>query len=381
MIRRPPRSTLFPYTTLFRSVFGEGVVFFGLRTFLLTFFCTLPLLWAAFRFRQREAAVLIAVLSGIAIWAMLRGSGPFAGVTANESLLLLQSFMGTVSVMILSAAALVEERRRVERDREDLLAREQAARAEAEGAGRAKDEFLAMLGYELRNPLAIIISAVSVLDRIESQEDFAVRARGAIRHQITHLSRLVDDLLDVAHVASGKIVLSCQPLNLATSVQRCVSVLAGTGRLERHIVDVQAEPAWAHADPTRLDQIVSNLLANAAKYTPPGGTIRVRVRGEGDEAVVRVADTGIGIPVWLLPRIFDLFVQGERGLDRAKQEGLGVGLTLVRRLVGLHGGRVEADRKSTRLNSSHLVISYAVFCLKKKKDRHTQRYHRHKQTA
>jgi len=325
------------------AVFGEGVVFFGLRTFLLTFFCTLPLLWAAFRFRQREAAVLIAVLSGIAIWAMLRGSGPFAGVTANESLLLLQSFMGTVSVMILSAAALVEERRRVERDREDLLAREQAARAEAESAGRAKDEFLAMLGYELRNPLAIIISAVSVLDRIESQEDFAVRARGAIRHQITHLSRLVDDLLDVAHVASGKIVLSCQPLNLATSVQRCVSVLAGTGRLERHIVDVQAEPAWAHADPTRLDQIVSNLLANAAKYTPPGGTIRVRVRGEGDEAVVRVADTGIGIPVGLLPRIFDLFVQGERGLDRAKQEGLGVGLTLVRRLVGLHGGRVEAS--------------------------------------
>src|SRR6266446_6991957 len=310
---------------------------------------------AAFGFRQREAAVLIAVLSGIAIWAMLRGSGPFAGVTANESLLLLQSFMGTVSVMILSAAALVEERRRVERDREDLLAREQAARAEAEGAGRAKDEFLAMLGYELRNPLAIIISAVSVLDRIESQEDFAVRARGAIRHQITHLSRLVDDLLDVAHVASGKIVLSCQPLNLATSVQRCVSVLAGTGRLERHIVDVQAEPAWAHADPTRLDQIVSNLLANAAKYTPPGGTIRVRVRGEGDEAVVRVADTGIGIPVGLLPRIFDLFVQSERGLDRAKQEGLGVGLTLVRRLVGLHGGRVEASSDGPGRGSEFVV--------------------------
>src|SRR2546426_6692450 len=139
MIRRPPRSTLFPYTTLFRSVFGEGVVFFGLRTFLLTFFCTLPLLWAAFRFRQREAAVLIAVLSGVAIWAMLRGSGPFAGVTANESLLLLQSFMGTVSVMILSAAALVEERRRVGRDREDLLAREQAALAQAEGARRGQE--------------------------------------------------------------------------------------------------------------------------------------------------------------------------------------------------------------------------------------------------
>src|SRR5439155_775820 len=140
----------------------------------------------------------------------------------------------------------------------------------------------------------------------------------------------------------------------------CVSVLAGTGRLERHIVDVQAEPAWAHADPTRLDQIVSNLLANAAKYTPPGGTIRVRVRGEGDEAVVRVADTGIGIPVGLLPRIFDLFVQGERGLDRAKQEGLGVGLTLVRRLVGLHGGRVEASSDGPGRGSEFVVRLHLI---------------------
>src|SRR2546426_2564921 len=106
---------------------------------------------------------------------------------------------------------------------------------------------------------------------------------------------------------------------------------------------------------SRLDQIVSNLLANAAKYTPPGGTIRVRVRGEGDEAVVRVADTGIGIPVGLLPRIFDLFVQSERGLDRAKQEGLGVGLTLVRRLVGLHGGRVEASSDGPGRGSEFVV--------------------------
>src|SRR5919197_2402029 len=198
-----------------------------------------------------------------------------------------------------------------------------------------------MLAHELRNPLAVIVTAVSVLDRIESQDDLAVRARGAIRHEITQLSRVVDDLLDAARVTSGEIILSCQSLNVATSVQRCVSVLAATGRLERHTVDLQAEPVWANADPTRLDQIVSNLLTNAAKYTPPGGTIRVRVRGEGDEAVVRVADTGIGIPAALLPRIFDLFVQSQRGLDRA-QGGLGVGLTLVRRLVGLHGGRVEA---------------------------------------
>src|SRR5437899_4548496 len=205
----------------------------------LTFLCTPPLVWAAVRFRQREAAMLVAVLSGIAIWETLRGFGPFASATENEALLLLQVFMGTVSVMVISAGALVEERRRVEREREELLVRAQAAQSDAEAANRAKDEFLGMLGHDLRNPLAAIISAVSVLDRIGQQDDVAVLARGAIRHQITHLGRLVDDLLDIAHVTSGDIVLTCEPLNLATSVQRSVSNLASTGRFERHVIDVQ----------------------------------------------------------------------------------------------------------------------------------------------
>ena len=292
------------------TVFGEGLTRFGLMTLPLTFLCTPPLVWAAVRFRQLEAAMLVTVLSGIAIWETLRGFGPFASATANEALLLLQLFMGTVSVMVISAGALVEERRRVEREREDLLMRAQLARAEAESANRAKDEFLAMLGHELRNPLAAIISAVSVLDRIGQQDDVAMRARGAIRHQITHLGRLVDDLLDIAHVTSGDIVLTCEPLNLATSVQRSVSDLASTGRLERHVIDVRAEPVWANADPTRLNQIVANLLTNAIKYTSPGGTIRVRVGGEEDQAIVGVADTGIGIPPSLLPHMFDLPVAG-----------------------------------------------------------------------
>ena len=323
------------------AVFGEGLAHLGLMTLPLTFLCTPPLVWAAVRFRQREAAMLVAVLSGIAIWETLRGYGPFASVPTNESLLLLQVFMGTVSMMVVSAGAIVEERRRVEQEREDLLVGAQAARAEAEAANRAKDEFLAMLGHELRNPLAAIISAVSVLDRIGGHDDVAMRAREAIRHQITHLGRLVDDLLDIAHVTGGDIVLTCEPMNLATSVQQSVSNLASTGRLERHVVDVRAEPVWANADPSRLNQIVGNLLTNAIKYTSPGGTIRVRVGSEEHQAVIGVADTGVGIPPKLLPRMFDLPVQGERRLDRA-QGGLGVGLTLVRRLVQLHGGRVEA---------------------------------------
>src|SRR5438552_2273831 len=336
------------------AVFGEGVAHLGLMTLPLTFLCTPPLVWAAVRFRQREAAMLVAVLSGIAIWATLRGFGPFATATANEALLLLQVFMGTVSVMVISAGALVAERQRVEHERAVLLVRTQVARAEAEAANRAKDEFLAMLGHELSNPLAAIISAVSILDRLGPQDDVAVRARGAIRHQITHLGRLVDDLLDIAHVTSGDIVLTCEPVNLATSVQRSVSNLASTGRLERHVIDVRAEPVWANADPTRLNQIVANLLTNAIKYTSPGGTIRIRVAGEEDEAVIGVADTGIGISPSLLPHMFDLSVKGERRLDRA-QGGLGVGLTLVRRLVELHGGRVEAFSEGPGRGSEFIV--------------------------
>jgi len=336
------------------TVFGEGLTRFGLMTLPLTFLCTPPLVWAAVRFRQLEAAMLVTVLSGIAIWETLRGFGPFAGATANEALLLLQLFMGTVSVMVISAGALVEERRRVEREREHLLMRAQVAQTEAEAANRAKDEFLAMLGHELRNPLAAIISAVSVLDRIGQQDEVAARARGAIRHQISHLGRLVDDLLDIAHVTSQDIVLACESLNLASSVQRSVNNLASTGRLERHVIDVRAEPVWANADPTRLNQIVANLLTNAIKYTSPGGTIRVRVGGEGKQAIVGVADTGIGIPPSMLPHVFDLPAPRDRRLDRA-QAGLGVGLTLVRRLVELHGGRIEVFSEGPGRGSEFVV--------------------------
>jgi signal transduction histidine kinase len=334
------------------AVFGEGLAHLGFMTLPLTFLCTPPLIWAAVRFRQREAAMLVAVLSGIAIWETLHGFGPLATVPTNESLLLLQVFMGTVSVMAISAGAVVEERRRVEHEREFLLVTAQSARAEAEAANRAKDEFLAMLGHELRNPLASIISAVSVLDRLGGQDDVAMRAREAIRHQITQLGRLVDDLLDIVHVTTGEIVLSREPLNLATSVQRSVSGLASTGRLERHVVDVRAEPVWADADPARLNQIVSNLLLNAIKYTSPGGTIRIRVVGEEGLAIIGISDTGIGIPSKLLPHMFDLPLQRERRL--AHGQG-GLGLTLVRRLVELHGGQVEAYSEGPGHGSEFVV--------------------------
>jgi CheY-like chemotaxis protein/anti-sigma regulatory factor (Ser/Thr protein kinase) len=155
------------------------------------------------------------------------------------------------------------------------------------------------------------------------------------------LARLVDDLLDVTRMTTGKVVITPAAVDVGEIVRQCVTTLTDAGRLAGHRVSVHATSVGACADAARLEQIVLNLITNAVKFTPPGGRIEVAVTDEDGDAVVRVADEGIGMPADLLPRVFDLFVQGRRGLDRAGG-GLGLGLTLVRRLVELHGGRVEA---------------------------------------
>ncbi|PYN89716.1 MAG: hypothetical protein DMD87_04455 [Candidatus Rokuibacteriota bacterium] len=219
------------------------------------------------------------------------------------------------------------------------LIRTRAARAEAEAASQAKDQFLAMLGHELRNPLGAITSAIAVLGQSTPEHDR--RAREVIAHQTEHLSRLVADLLDVTRGTLGKIELVRTAIDVAAAVQRCLATLDSTHTLAQHVVSIDAEPVWIEADSARIEQIVMNLLSNAVKFTPRGGAITVSVRRERDEAVLRVADDGVGISPELLPFVFDLFVQGERNLG-PRAGGLGVGLSLVHRLVELHGGRVEA---------------------------------------
>jgi signal transduction histidine kinase/ActR/RegA family two-component response regulator len=222
-----------------------------------------------------------------------------------------------------------------------LLAGEHAARSQAEAANRGKDEFLAMLGHELRNPLAAIATAVHLLETPGVPDAATRRAREIIGRQNAHLARLVDDLLDVARVTSGKIVLDRHPLELSEAVRRAMTALAASGRTERHKVGLDLEPVWADVDETRLEQIVTNLVSNAVRFTPGGGSIDVSLRAGGGEAVLRVRDTGIGIAADMLTRVFDMFVQGARGPDGAPG-GLGLGLTLVRRIAELHGGSVEA---------------------------------------
>jgi CheY-like chemotaxis protein/anti-sigma regulatory factor (Ser/Thr protein kinase) len=186
-----------------------------------------------------------------------------------------------------------------------------------------------------------------MLDPKALRDHVALASRG-------HLKHIVDDLLDVGRVHSGKILLDCQPLRLDLLVQASVTTLVQTGRTGSYDVSLDVEPAWVNADATRLEQIISNLLDNALKYTPSGGSIAVTVRCDGDDVALAVSDSGVGIAPELMPDIFELFVQGVRPLDRA-QGGLGVGLALVRRLAELHGGSVEAHSAGTGKGSSFVL--------------------------
>ena len=213
-------------------------------------------------------------------------------------------------------------------------------RDRAERDSRTKDEFLALLAHELRNPLAAIGAAAQLL-RVTHAEEPATRAHDVLARQVGQISRLIDDLLDIERVASGKIRLNRLPLDLAEVARRVVATFTVDVRLDRQI-DVSTEPAWVDADVMRMEQLLTNILINAVKYTPPGGRIRVAVRAEGADAVLSVEDFGFGISPSLLPFIFDMYVQADRTIDRARG-GLGIGLALVRRLVELHGGTVTAS--------------------------------------
>src|SRR5262249_55324357 len=208
---------------------------------------------------------------------------------------------------------------------------------------RRKDEFLAMLAHELRNPLAPIYNAIQALKRIDAPEPQIQQLRDMIERQVKYMSRLVDDLLDVSRITRNKITLRKENLELMTVVGRAIETSRPLIDARKHQLTVSfpPDPMQVEGDLTRLSQVISNLLDNAAKYTEEGRNIWLSAEKSGGQVVIRVKDDGVGIPSHILPHVFDLFTQADRTLDRS-QGGLRIGLTLVRRLVELHGGRVEA---------------------------------------
>jgi signal transduction histidine kinase len=232
----------------------------------------------------------------------------------------------------------ITSQRAVERERQELLDRERAAREEAEAASRAKDEFFSVLGHELRNPLAPISTA---LDLMRPLGPTAGRERAVIQRQVAHLGRLVDDMLDVARITRGKIELRTKPVEIVSVVEKGIEMASPLLDRNGHtlVVDVPSTGLRVEADPDRLAQVISNLLANAAKFTPSGGRVEVRAYLDSRDVVLEVRDNGVGFPRELEPKIFDAFVQGERRVDNS-QGGLGLGLAIVHGIILAHCGSV-----------------------------------------
>jgi signal transduction histidine kinase len=306
------------------------------RIFRQEYMLFLPVIWAALRSGVPVVCGLTAISAALAVFGTVRGLGPFATDSTNQSLLTVQVFLWTLSGAGLLLASSMGERRRLE---DDLRAH---AGHQAE-EHRRKDEFLAMLGHELRNPLMPIGIGVELLREKGGDPSLVTSTAALIERQLRHMVRLVDDLLDVSRITRSKIELRKESIDLREAIEDAIELNRSLIESRGHELTVMlpAEPLRMEADAVRLTQVVSNLVQNAAKYTPPRGAISVAARREGGRMVVEVCDNGPGMSEELQQQAFELFVQGERGLQRT-QGGLGGGLTLARALVELHGGRIAA---------------------------------------
>jgi signal transduction histidine kinase/ActR/RegA family two-component response regulator len=248
------------------------------------------------------------------------------------------------------SAGLLDQR---ERERDEHVAHAEAARREAETATRTKDQFLAMLGHELRNPLSPIATALHVL---KLRGEHKSRELAIIERQVVHLTRLVDDLMDVSRITRGKVDLTPRPIEIHSVIMQATEMTSPLLEQRQHqlSIDVPASGLVVNGDVDRLAQVFANLLSNAAKYTPHGGHVKVRAQREDEDIVIRVADNGQGLAGDLVPHVFDLFVQGAQTADR-REGGLGLGLTLVRSLVALHHGRVQAHSDGPGRGSTFTV--------------------------
>ena len=371
-----PRSAVDAFSFAAATGVVCSVVFLGRQTreYPLHYTIFPIVVWAALRSGQLGTSVSIAIASVLAITGTASSLGPLAMGTVHESLVMVQLFMAVVACTALVVGAAKAERDAAERARaadfralqigaerlrlaleardelEDEL-RERAA--QLVDADRRKDEFLAMLGHELRNPLAPLSASLELLGRGGADRE---RFLAMANRQVKHLVRLVDDLLDVSRITRGKIALRRESVAIADVIEQAIELTRPLIDAQRQTLSVAPphEQLRVDGDRDRLVQALSNLLVNASNYTPFGGSIAVGAERVGSEVALRVRDSGVGIAADLLPRIFDPFVQGESTPDRPRG-GLGIGLTLVRALVEMHSGKVEA-RSAGRGRGSEFTI-------------------------
>jgi signal transduction histidine kinase/ActR/RegA family two-component response regulator len=317
-------------------------------------------------------AFSLAVAMLVSWWLQAAVTRPILDVTAvarevmqsrNYNLRARKTTNDEVGVLVDSFNRMLAEISARTRDLEEsnrVLVRETRERREAEDALRLadqrKDEFLATLAHELRNPLAPLMSGLEIMQLTGPDSPASANARGIMERQLRHMVRLIDELIDVSRISTGKLTVRKERIDLLPVMR---SALESTARLveeRHHILDAElpGSPIWLDGDATRLAQVFTNLLNNAAKYTEPGGRIAVRLRLDDARAVVDISDTGIGIPSDMLDRVFDMFTQVDTSLERP-QAGLGVGLTLARRIVELHGGTLAAHSAGSGAGSTFTV--------------------------
>jgi signal transduction histidine kinase/ActR/RegA family two-component response regulator len=297
--------------------------------------------------RPHELASLAAVLDRQPSWSdlpivLFTGKRPTprdAGSLGGEHNVTLLERPVARSTLIASVRSALRARRR-QLETRALLERLEEANLRLAESDQRKDDFLAVLGHELRNPLSAIRMAVTAMQLARTPEKTAHHTN-VIDRQSRNLTRIVDDLLDLSRISRGKIQLAVEPLDLRELAQRCVQAIDGDARAHQHALSI-TQPAWpvvVSGDPVRLEQVLSNLVGNAIKYTPDGGRIEITIDADRDRARLRVKDNGDGIPPELLPVLFDPFVQADKSLARSKG-GLGLGLAVVKTIIDLHAGDI-----------------------------------------
>jgi PAS domain S-box-containing protein len=310
-------------------------------------------------------AVPVVSRSGQAVGGLFFGHSS-TGVFSERTERLIVAVAAQAAVAI-DNARLYEQAQKASEERENLLKRERAARSEAERLSRMKDEFLAMLAHELRNPLAPISSAAELLNMLYAKEPHVHQTSTIIRRQVAHMTRLVDDLLDVSRVTRDLVTLDKKQVDFRDVIASALSQVQPLIEEKRHRVALQLpnDPVYVNGDETRLVQTVANILNNAAKYTPEAGDIDLQLVTSPSRLEFHVKDNGTGIAPELLPAVFELFTQGARTLARS-QGGLGLGLALVKKLVELHGGSISAHSAGTGQGSEFIITLPLAFSVAEK---------------
>lgn len=309
------------------------------KTYPLAYLCLPCLLWAALKFDQRIVTSAIVLMAALSVWGAKHGYGPFYQPTPNVTLLLLISFVGTTSLMTLVVAAVTTERRKAE-------AEKSRARELAEDASRLKEEFLATVSHELRTPLNAVVGWSKLLRSGQLDADGASHAVEVIERNAAAQRQIIEDLLDVSRIVTGKLRISTQPVDLLLVIHAAIDAVrpAAEAKEIRISTHIEAPDSIVRADAERLQQVFWNLLANAVKFTPHGGLVDVYLERSDSLAEVRIEDSGPGVSPEFLPHIFERFSQAD-GSSTRKHGGLGLGLAIVRHLVELHGGTVSATNR------------------------------------